>query len=168
MVVAIGLGFLTWRRNQNYRSEVTLWLDTVAKFPNDPLDHDNLGMVLRLDPNIAGVHNNLGIALTKAGRLQEAIGHFEQALRINPDSATAHNNLGNALLQAGRPEDAIRQYQQALQSNPGSAAGYYNLGNALLQAGRPKEAIGQYEEAVRLDPGLTPARDILARLRASQ
>ncbi len=123
---------------------------------------------LRIKPDYAAAHNNLGSILLQMGRIQDAIGHFEQALRSNPDSATAHNNLGNALLQAGRLEDAIRHYQQALRSNPGSAAGHYNLGNALLRAGRPKEAIGQYEEAVRLDPGLTPARDILTRLRASQ
>jgi len=39
-------------------------------------------------------HNNLGMALVQLGRVQDAIGHYEQALRIKPDYAMAHNNLG--------------------------------------------------------------------------
>ena len=38
-----------------------------------------------------------GERLAQAGRLPEAIAHYEQALRIKPDYAEAHNNLGIAL-----------------------------------------------------------------------
>ena len=42
---------------------------------------------LRIKPDYAEAHYNLGIALEQAGRVQEAIGHYEQALRIKPDFA---------------------------------------------------------------------------------
>ena len=57
---------------------------------------------LRIKPDYAEAHNNLGIALLQEGKIEEAIAQYEQALRINPDFAEAHYNLGIALEQAGR------------------------------------------------------------------
>jgi tetratricopeptide (TPR) repeat protein len=56
--------------------------------------------------------------LWQAGRIQEAIKHYEQALLIKPDYADAHYNLGGALGQAGRMQEAIGQYEQALRLKP--------------------------------------------------
>jgi tetratricopeptide (TPR) repeat protein len=60
----------------------------------------------------------LGNALLREGKLQEAIGHFEQALRIKPDFADAHYNLGVALETLGRTQEAIQHYKQALRIKP--------------------------------------------------
>ena len=80
-VLAVGLGFLTVRRNEDYRSELAIWADAAAKRPDNPR-----------------AHNNLGITLRRAGKVQEAIGQYEQALRIKPDFTQAQNAL--ARLQA--------------------------------------------------------------------
>jgi tetratricopeptide (TPR) repeat protein len=48
---------------------------------------------LRLAPDFAEAHYNLGNALAQVGRVQEAIQHYEQALRIKPDFAVARNAL---------------------------------------------------------------------------
>ena len=56
-------------------------------------------------------HYNLGIASWEAGRLQEAISHYEQALRIMPDYAEAHNNLGLALWRAGKLAGGDRAFR---------------------------------------------------------
>jgi len=52
---------------------------------------------LRLDPGYAEVHNNLGIALARKGRLEDAEGHFKEALRLRPDFAGARNNVTKIL-----------------------------------------------------------------------
>lgn len=97
---------------------------------------------------------NLGVALDKAGRLQEAIVQYEHALRIRSDYAKAHNNLGVALRQTGKIPEAIRHYEQALRINPHMADVHNNLGFALARLGRVKEAIEQYRHALRLEPDL--------------
>jgi protein O-GlcNAc transferase len=51
-------------------------------------------------PDLAEAHYNLGIVLEQAGRLQDAVEHYEQALRINPKMIEAQNGL--ARLRAAR------------------------------------------------------------------
>ena len=91
---------------------------------------------LRIDPDYAEAHNNLGSTLLLTGRTAEAIHEYEQALRIDPAYAKAHNNLGSALVQTGRASEAIDHFKRALRMNPNSASAHSNLGAALAQIGR--------------------------------
>jgi tetratricopeptide (TPR) repeat protein len=170
IALALGLGLLTARRNEDYRSELSIWSDTVAKRPNNERAHGSLGnawskipgrlddaiaqfeKALRLNPNLAETHNNLGNALKDGGRTKEAIAQYEAALRLQPDLAVAHNNLGSALNAEGRTQEAIVQYEAALRLKPDLAETHNNLGNALHVKGRTPEAIAQYEAALRLKP----------------
>jgi tetratricopeptide (TPR) repeat protein len=131
----IVLGALTWTQGSVYRNFETLWRDTLAK-----------------NPDCWMAHNNLGDVLHKAGDVQEAIGHYEQALRLKPDYAEVHYNLGNVLNESGRNAEAIGHYQQALRIRPRYAEAQNNWGNALRQMGRPADAIAHYEQALRLKP----------------
>jgi len=105
--------------------------------------------------------NSIGGDLGQAGRLQEAIMHYEQALRFKPDFAEAHCNLGVVLVQAGRVQEAIGQYEQALRLKPDFAEAHYNIGVALKQAGKLEEAIGHYEQALHIEPNYAEAHNNL-------
>jgi protein O-mannosyl-transferase len=139
-VLVLPLAILTIQRNRDYRSEFVLWQDTVVKCPNNPR-----------------AYNGLGLALWQAGRVQEAIGCYEQALRIKPNFAEAHNSFGNALLQLGKVQDAMGHYEQALRIKPNFAEAHYNLGGTLVRLGRVQEAIGHWEQAVRVKPDYAEA-----------
>jgi len=151
MAVLMVLAVATWRRGHVYADEETLWRDNVAKNPNAWL-----------------AHHNLGIALGQAGRIQEAIWHWEQALRIKPDYARTHYNLGIALGQVGKLADAIAHYEQALRIKPDYAEAHNSLGAALWQAGRIQEAIGHYEQALRIKPDYAEAHNNLGTVLAGQ
>ena len=174
LALAVGFGFLATRRNEDYRTEVSIWKDTVAKCPKNVRAHYNLAKVLldagrvreavdqcdealQLEPDSFGAHQNLGNALYRLGRVQDAIGHYEEALRIRPASAESHNDLGLALAHQGKPEDAIRHLEQALQIKPDYGEAHANFADVLAQVGRIPEAIGHYEEALRLRPDLAAA-----------
>ncbi len=172
-VLAVGLGAASAQRNRDYRSEVAIWSDTVAKNPANPRAHSNLGHAwlmipgrldeaiaefreaLRLKPDLAEAHYNLGNALyALPDRLNEAVYEYQAAVRLAPEIADAHNNLGNALSKIpGRLNEAIAEYEAALRLQPENAQTHSNLGAAWLRTpGGLNDAIAQDEEALRLEP----------------
>jgi protein O-mannosyl-transferase len=179
--LALGLGMLAARRNEDYRSELAIWSDTVVKRPDNTrarsgmaiaLDHvgrtaeavQQYEAALPLAPDDFDVHDNLGVTLEHNGRVTEAIEQYKAALLLKPDSPEVRSNLGNALLRLGRIPEAIRQYQMALFLKPDYAEAHYNLGGALDQAGRTDEAIQHFEAAVRLKPEYADAHNNLGNL----
>jgi Tfp pilus assembly protein PilF len=138
---------------------------TLGKMPEAISHYEH---ALRINPDYAEAHYNLGIALAQTGKIEEAIAHYEQALRINPDSAEPHINLGIALGQTGKIEEAIAHFQQALRINPDLAEAHLNLGVALVKLGKPNDAIRHYEQALRIKPNDPQTLDHLGWLLATQ
>ncbi len=171
--VAVGLGWLTIQRNQDYRSELAIWTDTVAKRPDNAWARSNLGTVLQeipgrlpdaieeyqaalqINPALAGTHYNLGLALARLpGHLPDAIAEYRAALRIDPNLAEAHCSLGRALLtMKGGLAEAITEFTAALRIKPDYVSAHINLGSALSEIpGRLPEAIAQYGAALKIAP----------------
>lgn len=175
--VAAGCG-LTIRRNRDYRSEIAIWSDVVAKRPGNARGHNNLGRALlrvhdtggamphlrnavRLAPDYPEAHNNLGAALAERNRLEEAIVEFRDALTLKPELVEARKNLARAFLRQSRFSESIGQYQALLRLQPSNAPAWEGLGDAFSGARNFEEAIRSYREAVRLDSGLAVAHNNL-------
>ena len=78
------------------------------------------GQAVRIKPDYAKAHTNLGVALVRVGRFREATEQYEQVLQLTPNEPSAHFNLaGTALLQLGKPADAAAQFAETLQLKPG-------------------------------------------------
>ena len=54
---------------------------------------DHYKMAIKLKPDFADAHYNLGNTLLNKGRTSEAISHYKMAIKIKPDFALAHYNL---------------------------------------------------------------------------
>ena len=55
-----------------------------------------------LDPKYATPHNNLGLALFRQGKADEAIAEYRHAIELDPKYANPHADLGAALLSSGQ------------------------------------------------------------------
>jgi tetratricopeptide (TPR) repeat protein len=119
----------------------------------------HLSEAVRLAPENADAHNNLGVWYEDGGELAKAADQFELALRSKPDDPEAHSNLGSVLARSpGRLDDAIAQLREAVRLQPDFGVARLNLGNALLAApGRLDEAIAAYQSAVRISPDMAEA-----------
>lgn len=181
LCVGLLLGLLTFRRNEDYRSNLAIWTDTVAKRPQSLAAQYELGNALdaagrlpeaiehfvfatRLAPNLSDAHYNLGYALFQAGRLDAAAAEYRAAIKLNPANAQARNNLAVVLTALGRTKDAAAAFRDALKQAPDDAHVHDSYGNLLLREGRLPEAEAQYAEAVRLDPGSAVAQGNLGSI----
>jgi len=95
--------------------------------------------------------------LLQAGRLDEAIVHFQKALAVQSDIMEAHYNLGNALFRKGRMDEAVVQFQMALALQPDNAQANNNLALALLQKGDIDGAIKYLQKTLALEPSYAEA-----------
>ena len=172
------LGFLTYRRNEVYCSEVSIWEDTAAKSPHNARALNNcaemlsqngrvseaavlLQEALRIQPDYFEAHCNLATVLASLGRIEEATKHYQEATRLQPDFAIGYSNWGNMLLELGRTQEAIEQYQRASRCEKADPAIWYNWGTALLRLGHWNEAIEQFEHTLRLRTDYAEAHDNL-------
>jgi protein O-mannosyl-transferase len=72
-------------------------------------------------------HHDLGEALEKQGRLDDAKSHLVAALEIRPDLPQAHYELGLVLFRQGHTGEAIAHYREALRLRPGWEGPLNNL-----------------------------------------
>jgi Flp pilus assembly protein TadD len=106
--------------------------------------------VVTIRPEDAEAQDNLGEALTAAGKLDEAAPHLVQAVRLRPSFAKAHVDLGAVLLRTGHAGEAETQYRIAVEFQPTDAAAQFGLGGVLMAEGREQEALARLERALPL------------------
>ncbi|HUI06035.1 MAG TPA: tetratricopeptide repeat protein [Verrucomicrobiae bacterium] len=118
-----------------------------------------LGVLTRQENQIFSrdPHYSLGLAYGRIGRMQEAVGEYEQALRTMPDDAWLQCNLASALVAVGQPEDAIKHFEQALRLQPEFAEAHCLLGSVLSTMGDTDAAIWHYQQALRIRPDYAEA-----------
>jgi Tfp pilus assembly protein PilF len=78
VVITAALGIATTQRNLVYRSEVALWSDSVAKAPQNPRGHHNLGYAYELNGNLPLAVQEYRIALS----FQPGNARYLQSLKI--------------------------------------------------------------------------------------
>lgn len=115
-LLALGLGLATWQRNQVWGDSVRLWQDVAAKSPNK-----------------RRALNNLGVALTDAGRPSEAIETLSRAMALKPLSLNVYNNLGKAYIMNGQSEAALPLLKKAIELDRQASDSYINLAMAYNQ-----------------------------------
>lgn len=133
--VIVGMMVLSFIQVGYWKNSVTLYRHAISVRPNHAL-----------------AHNNLGIVMSKQGKLKEAVYHFAQALRIKPDYANAFSNLGLALARQGKLEDAVFYYKKALKIKAKDAEVHFNLAQVYARQRNYDSAIAHYRQALRVRP----------------
>ncbi len=136
--VCVMVGFFTLgtvNRNPAWANDVTIFSDSVKKSPYN--------VVSRI---------NLADALSKLGRVDEAIDLYKNVLRLNPNIADVHYKLGYEYELKKEPNKAIDEYLKTLEIEPESANTCYNLGLSYQAEGRYDRSEDYLLRAVKLKP----------------
>ena len=100
-------------------------------------------------PNDAYLYNNLGVAYSLSGRLDEALAAFRSALsyaRTDPETKRIYNNLGLVLCRQGKYAEALQEFRMA----EDEAEAYNNLGYFCFSQGNYEKAIAAFQKAIDL------------------
>jgi serine/threonine protein kinase/Flp pilus assembly protein TadD len=111
-----------------------------------------LTVAAALRPRSPGARYNLGLALARAGRPDEAIVAFRQAIGLKPDYSMAYFEVGCVLGRQGQLDEAIAACRHAIEFNPNHAGSHFNLGIFLDRTGRADLAEAAYRKVIVLEP----------------
>ena len=117
---------------------------------------DHYRKALRIDPQLRGVHFELGEAILEsatgnAATETEAEKELALAVRVDGDTAKTECEFGRLALLQGRPDDALAFYQRADRLDPNEVQAQMGLAKLLLPE-NPQEAIKYLRMAVQSDP----------------
>ncbi len=112
---------------------------------------------IRLNPDAAVAHDNLGVTLFEQGKDEEAIAEYRTAIRLRPDLADFRFGLAAALANRGRHDEAVVEYRTGIRLKPNDSRGHNDLGGALINEGKLDEAVAEYRTAIRLKPDYAEA-----------
>lgn len=190
-IATLLFGAMTWARNLDYRSGMTIWTDTVNKRPNNPRAREGLGKelmkegrfaeaadqfrtALGLSPpgqapeDVAEFYSALGAALAETGDFSEAIRMHRRSIDLMGSKALMHHRLGNTFLRANDLPNAAQAFQEATRLAPDYYPAHGNLAMILMQMGDLRGAEKHLQVVIRLSPDQGPALAMLANLRMAQ
>jgi protein O-mannosyl-transferase len=207
-LLVAAMGTYAFDRAEVYRNEETLWPDNLSKNPDAWQAHIMMaqrrfkqeryaeaayhaGRAAELKPELADIHNQLGLAYCRLERFEEGIVEYRKALQLKEAKPSTARNVGVAKIRANlanalaitanhlsesapavpdeatrRYDEAIRQYEQSLELDPRQPAIHRNLGMLLDQLGRYDEAIPHLRATLQMVPNEPVARELLDEIEA--
>ena len=127
------LVFLSWMQCGYWENSISLFSHT-----------------LNVTKNNYSIHNNIALPLSKEGKINEAIYHYNEAIRLNPNYAEAYNNRGTLYGKIRQYQLAIKDFNKAINLYPNYAEAHYNKGLTYFMSGQYQSAIKYYNKAITL------------------
>jgi tetratricopeptide (TPR) repeat protein len=124
---------------------------------------------------LAAYYNNLGEALGKSGKIDDAVKAYTQAAQVNPEGAAGYYyNAGAVFTNAGKVDDAIAAFDKCIAADPTRADAYYQkgvnlIGKATLQGDKmiaPPGTAESFQKYLELQP-TGPYADVAKQMLTS-
>lgn len=165
MFCALPLGIATWQRNTVWRSGVEFWENIIQNAPGKARAYNNYGVELSqrkqqfaqavpyflkaaaMDAKYPDPWNNLAVAYSHLGNIDQAIMALKQGLSINPYYPEGYNNLASFFLQKKQIDNAEKSLEIALKLRPYYGKAYFNMGRVYLEKGDQEKAWNYFKDS---------------------
>ena len=154
----------------------------VTAYPNFPIALNELGAqylilkqwdkagdtyeaLLKLKPDDAHAHLNLGIVAFNKKKFEDADTHLRKALELNSAGPSAHYYLGLTLISVKRYSEAVPEFEAAIANGGENLALAHKYLGGLYMSQRPKEAADELEKYLKLDPKAPDAEKIKGTIK---
>jgi protein O-mannosyl-transferase len=183
LLIVVAFAFKTTSRNENWKSNYTLFSHDVLLAPNstrtqfylgnlllkpemlngkDSLASDsilNLGISYlkksaEIYPKFCDAYNQLGVAYYKKKDFKSAFEYYNKCIQCNPTNASAHSNLGTIYFETRQYPEALNSFNKAVQLDKNYAEALMNLGSTYGMMQQYDNAITFLLRAVKADPSL--------------
>jgi tetratricopeptide (TPR) repeat protein len=149
MLVSLVTASLT--RNKVYQSTISLWKN-----------------ITETSPKKRRAHENLGQALSTAGRLQEALEQFNTVIALPDDGSVPlrdlYREIGVVHFRLGSLDAAVEAWRKGLLYADGDPGLLNNLSVAFMQQSRYDDAAASAEAALRNNPQMPQLLNTLGQV----
>ncbi len=114
-------------------------------------------LAVTLDDSSVFAHRDLGYALEKQRKYQQAVAEYQRANQLHPRLAQPYIDLGRIHMSNSRYKQALDSYERATVVDPGNAFAFDSLGWAYFQTGDHQRAAVVLEKAIEADPAYAQA-----------
>ncbi len=133
---------------------IRYWLDAANRDVNrqfypvagsgtqEPAFAEGFRLVLLKNGIVSGFLGNLGFALKKRGKMDEAAAAYREALLMDRDDAALLSQLGDILMAQGKADGAIAVFRKAVEIDPNNADLHNKLWEASAGAAKSKDYQG--------------------------
>lgn len=108
--------------------------------------------VIRLQPELAEAHANLGLIYYLQAKFKKSSGELTQAARLKPGLRGTNLFLGMDYIRLQRPHRAIPYLKRAVKEEPSNSQARLSLGTALWNDRQPSAALRDLRDAAGLFP----------------
>lgn len=153
VILILSASFATYKRNQVWQTELSLWTDVVKKSPG------------KVRPRVA-----LGISYANAGDLEKAVWQLQKAIELNTSNASVYSDteqvnrklessnavirshLASMYVRQEKLDRALWQYLKVLSVYPEDVLTLGRVGYLYAQSGELDLAVETLQKALSLDP----------------
>ena len=121
-----------------------------SRIASNPDDIELYHQALTIKPDDGQIHLQLGNALVRQNRFDDAIASYQTALQLHPQNFEIYLELAKTFEKQNQYEQAITSYRQAIELNPDNALAHKCLGDILAEIGQLSEATTSYRRALQL------------------
>lgn len=169
LTIVLIFSFMTFKRNEIWKTEISLCKDVVSKSPDKLRPNQNMGSAytkqgyydealvylnksLLIDPKDVKSYTNRGAVFYHKRQFQLALNDLDKAIELEPEYFGSYVNRGLVYQELGQHQLAFNDFSKALQIKPNLRLGYVSRGNLLNLTRHYDLAIQDFDQAIAISP----------------